>query len=316
MCKLLIITGRIGQRSLGKALLAASDEFVRTEKDGFGFIATRRGRYARGRYLSPERFRGFGLQLPDWIGGQYAEENKLAPYADSVIMHGRTATSAINLGNVHPFMRGHEALAHNGIVNWIGEKAKEPKFDCDSEQLFDWLQSHDWHESRQAFAGSGAIAHVDVKSGMLTIARDGCTLYIAQRVRKQGWVMATKEETLVKVCKQAGIGLSMKPLMVPNMKLLTFNGRGQAVGAQDWKGFGVRRFTTLDNRSWRTEALANAETRQQLLDYNHEELLTTTLDEGQTDHLGKTGWQSGGSDPAPSGKHPYLRKWKQGKASY
>jgi hypothetical protein len=251
MCKLLIITGALRKEIVEKVLVAANAEFAKTERDGFGFIAVAGGgKYARGRYFEPDRFRGFGLGLPHFITGDIAEENQIPACAKTLIVHGRTATTAKNLENVHPFMHGQEALAHNGVVDWLGPEDQRPPKDCDSEQFFKWLRYSSWEESHQAFAGWGAIAHVDIKTGILTIARDGAELYIAKRRDSAGWVMATRAAHLVAICKAAGIRLQHSPLLVPNNKLLLFSRRGAVTKAMDWGGFGQRTLTYRDALSW------------------------------------------------------------------
>jgi hypothetical protein len=250
MCKLLIITGGVQRDAVGRILTATNKVFAGTEQDGFGFIASANGKYARGRYFEPEKFRGFGLGLPVEFTGDIAEENQIPWNTKSLIVHGRTATSSRNLGNVHPFMHGHEALAHNGVVRWIGDPEHEPNHECDTEQFFTWLRKHAWHKSHQAFSGWGAIAHIDVATGVLTVARDRAMLYVAKRAKDAGWAMATKKEHLENVCASAGVKLQHEPLLLPDKKILLFNERGAVTSVRDWDGFGERELTYLDKQSW------------------------------------------------------------------
>jgi hypothetical protein len=234
MCKLFIITGALNRATLKKTLASANEAFAKTERDGFGFVALdSAGKYTRGRYFEPDLFRGFGLGLPSFISGDLTEENHLPNTAQTLIVHGRTATNAKTIHNVHPFIHGREALAHNGVVEFIGAPDEAPTESCDSEQLFTWLHSHSWDEALESFAGWGAIAHIDFDTGVLTIARDNAQLYIAKRKNARGWVMATKSEHLTKICKSAGIALQHAPMLVPNNKILTFSCRGVATNAQD-----------------------------------------------------------------------------------
>jgi Glutamine amidotransferases class-II len=252
MCKLFIVTGALPSAGVRQVLAAVNKRFAKTERDGFGFIATTSGRYARGRYFEPDRFRGFELGLPPKLTGDISEENHIPYHTRTLIVHGRTATSTQNLVNCHPFMRGSEALAHNGVVDWIGPDEDCPAPECDSEQFLHWLQDsgHAWNEARRAFSGWGAIAHVDVQTGVLTVARDRAMLYVARRARAAGWVLATKKEHLMEVCSAAGIKLQHEPLLLPDKKLLLFNWRGAVTAVEDWSGFGPRRFTGRDRRSW------------------------------------------------------------------
>jgi len=250
MCKLLIITGALHRAGITRVLVAANREFAKTERDGFGFIATTNGTYARGRYFEPNRFHGFGRGLPHAVTGDIAEENHLPKFSQTLIVHGRTATSTKKLANCHPFMFGDEALAHNGVVEWIGDPASEPEQECDSEQFFSWLKSHSWEEAIHDWAGWGAIAHVNIRTGILTIARDGAKLYGAKRADSVGWVFATSQEHLKEICKYAGIRLTRDPLLLPNNKILSFSQRGEVTGVEEWIGFAERQLTYLDAQSW------------------------------------------------------------------
>lgn len=267
MCKLFILSGPIRRASVNQVLEAANTAFLFTEKDGFGFIARGRTGYARGRYLDPSKFAGFGSGLPDWLVGPFCEENKIPVLSHAVIVHGRTSTNKVALGNVHPFVRGGCALAHNGIVNWIG-KGKQPKHSCDSEQFFSWLEHHhDWHQARTHFAGTGAVAHLDLRSGQMVVARDGIGLYIAKRVHG-GWAMATREEHLVSICRAAKVQLASKPLLIPNMRLLRFNAIGEVDACENWQGFGVTRSLFEHASTISTPYSSSYSSSERFADYN------------------------------------------------
>lgn len=250
MCKLFIITGALHRVGITRVLAAANKEFAQTERDGFGFIATANGAYARGRYFEPNRFHGFGRGLPHLVTGDIAEENHLPKFSQTLIVHGRTATSTKKLANCHPFMFGDEALAHNGVVDWIGNPEEEPSEECDSEQFFSWLRNNCWDVTHCDWAGWGAIAHVNTKTGILTIARDRAMLYGAKRRDSLGWVFATSQHHLKEICKYAGIRLTRDPLLLPDHKILSFSQRGEVTSVEDWKGFGERQLTYLDAQSW------------------------------------------------------------------
>jgi len=250
MCKLFIITGALHRAGITRVLAAANKEFRQTEQDGFGFIATANGTYARGRYFEPKKFRGFGRGRPHADTGDIAEENRLPKFSQTLIVHGRTATSTKKLANCHPFMFGHEALAHNGVVSWIGEPDEEPSQECDSEQFFSWLKDHSWEEAIRDWAGWGAMAHVDIHTGILTIVRDRATLYGAKRADGVGWVFATRRAHLKAICKHAGIRLTRDPLLLPDHKILYFSQCGEVTSVEDWQGFAERQYTHLDELSW------------------------------------------------------------------
>ena len=112
------------------ALVAAAKVIHTTERDGFGFAQHGENGF-RDRFRSPSDFEGmdtlvnFHERYGDAINsfhlsrgaGHEGEYDSTAP----LIIHGRTATTDVNLGNVHPFRKDGWTLAHNGVVTWEGD---------------------------------------------------------------------------------------------------------------------------------------------------------------------------------------------------
>lgn len=246
MCKLAIITGPLKQRQVAAALTAANNAFMATEKDGFGFVAAAGKRVARGRYLFPSQFAGYLSGLPERFVPFASEENRVPIGVDTLIIHGRTSTNASGLANVHPFRHGNLYLAHNGVIRWTGDKALEPTPACDSEQLLHWLAANNQNFDGldAVFSGFGAVALYDASTGILTVARDGASLFVARRRNNAGWIMATTLEILRSVCKKAKTGIDTNPIVFPKCRM-TFKG-GKILTDDDWAGFGNRPWDAQD----------------------------------------------------------------------
>lgn len=246
MCKLFIAVGTLTREQTLAALAEVNELFVKSEKDGFGFLAAARdGKVATGHYLNPNAYCGFkSAALPGFIAGPQAEVGHLAS-VDVLVAHGRTSTNLVNLANVHPFHYNGFDLAHNGVVHWTGEASAEPKPVCDTEKYLHWLVKSklDWQGASKLWSGSAALALYERATRTLTVARDVSSLYIARRAARAGWIMATSAAQLTRVCKAAGIALATRPVFFPK-QLITFK-RGKLVRHAKWKGLGAYRSAAL-----------------------------------------------------------------------
>ena len=249
MCKLFISSGELTRKQVSSALCAANSIFAKSERDGFGFMCASGSRIARGRYLKPDTFTGYLNGFPDWLAGPSAEENRIPSKPDTLMIHGRTSTNAHGLGNVHPFHFAGHWLAHNGVLNWIGQGVA-PSPSCDSEQFLHWLVSSglDFDAARDNWAGFGVMGIYNQTRGVLTVIRHGAKLSIARRANGNGWVFATCQDHLLRICRAARIELDTRPIEFPE-RIITLN-RGTIVSSRPWNGFGHRRWTALDDRSY------------------------------------------------------------------
>ncbi len=256
----MVIIGTLSQKQTSLVLAQTNREF-QSEKDGFGFMASNGKTLARGRYLSPNRFAGYMSNLPRWLRGEQSEENKLPIGINSLVIHGRTSTNHVSLGNVHPFLHKGVYLAHNGIVSWQG-KGTQPKPSCDSNQFLHWLlEGGSWDKATEAFSGWGSIALHDSKTAITTIARNHASLFIARRVKDNGWIIATKESHIKSVCAKANIGLSTGILEFPDNLIVQFKD-GKAIADSKWQGFGTRVWSVLDDKAKGINASVNARTER------------------------------------------------------
>lgn len=246
MCKLFLVVGKLTREQTLAALAEVNELFVKSEKDGFGFLTDARGgKVATGHYLNPRAYCGFkSSALPGFIAGPQAEVGNIGE-PEVLIAHGRTSTNAVNLANVHPFNHKGFDLAHNGVVSWTGEKTAEPTPVCDTEKFLHWLvkSKMDWQGARKVWSGSAAFALYERATQTLTVARDVSSLYIARRKAREGWVMATSAAQLTRICKVAGIALASRPVFFPK-QLITFRA-GKLVRHAKWKGLGAYRSAAL-----------------------------------------------------------------------
>lgn len=263
MCKLFIAVGTLTRKQALAALAESNRLFLKSEPHGFGFFSSNKGgNLTRGHYLTPASFCGFGSKaLPAFIGGPKSEVGSIGE-VDVLVAHGRTSTNKVNLANVHPFHYKGYDLAHNGVMQWTGETSAEPKPICDTEQFLHWLveSKMDWQGAAKTWAGSAALALYSRREKTLTVARDVSSLYIARRADNAGWIMATKAEQLLRVCKVAGIALASRPIEFPR-HLVTFR-NGQIVKQVAWTGLGSYRSLALTKSMHAASGQHAAVTRQ------------------------------------------------------
>jgi hypothetical protein len=177
MCKLFVACGRLSRADALSLIAKAAQVFSRTQRDGFGFVAYGPGgAIAIGRYLQPANYPGFGSVLPGWVDVDRSESGRIPEIVTSLVCHGRTATSRVTLGNVHPFCAKDSILAHNGVLSWIGPgPAPKSSNGCDSEQFLNWYRSlkDPWGETAAHWSGYGVFGIMDPKRGRLTVAKCG-----------------------------------------------------------------------------------------------------------------------------------------------
>jgi predicted glutamine amidotransferase len=116
----------------------------------------------------------------------------------SFMIHGRTATTEVNLGNVHPFRKDGWTLAHNGVIDWEGKTNKDREsITCDSQHLLlclteerDTLKAK---ESMQDITGYAAFLAL-APSGRMIVARDATADLYAGITSKGRWIFGTTRE--------------------------------------------------------------------------------------------------------------------------
>lgn len=245
MCKLFIACGRLSRTDTLSLIAKAAQVFSRTQRDGFGFVAYGPGGgTAVGRYLQPGNYPGFGSILPGWVDVDRSESGKLPAVVTALVCHGRTATSRVVLGNVHPFTSREAILAHNGVLSWIGPgPAPKAAQGCDSEQFLNWFRSRKdpWAETAAHWSGYGVFGILDPKRGRLTVAKcgSGRLSYAAADSGTHYWSTESGDvETIAGTVEPAGRAFPMR-----SRTRCVFDVRSRKVrlvDLKDWPGFGER----------------------------------------------------------------------------
>jgi hypothetical protein len=210
MCKLAGWTAGkdspLSRNSADRALIAACEAISKTERCGFGFAQSGPSGL-HGRFVEPSDFRSLDTlpSLYDLSGRGYAaftaahrsEQTGYYHRNKPTIVHGRTATCAVNLANTHPFRHKGWTLAHNGVVTWHGKQTKEHrKATCDSQHLLYALVDHAGdREAQQAamkhITGYAAFLALSPR-GRLIVAVDAMASLYAGITKKGRWIFGTK----------------------------------------------------------------------------------------------------------------------------
>lgn len=211
MCKLAGWTAGknspLTRHSADKALIAAAKVIGRTERNGFGFAqAGAQGLHAR--FVKPEDFRSMDSLPSLWkLSGAgycaFAASNRSDQTGyyhrdKATIVHGRTATCAVNLANTHPFRHDGWTLAHNGVVNWTGKQDKlHRKATCDSQHLLYALTENNGTEAQmdamKHITGYAAFLALSPR-GKLIVAVDSMASLYAGITKKGRWIFGTTKE--------------------------------------------------------------------------------------------------------------------------
>ena len=209
MCKIIGISNIKGlTKAQISTLTVTARGLLSSQKDGFGFAystinrQTKRHDYYVEKYTSPADYAGIGtVSYSKKVFGKYLEVADVPMLSSGhpdaptgpLIIHGRTATTDVNLTNTHPFRKKGWALIHNGVVDLAGhtdfmqgEGIKE--FDliekryssCDSEYLLNTYAfgkgHHDWYNYLEGYAATMAISP---KNELIIAKDDRARLYMA-----------------------------------------------------------------------------------------------------------------------------------------
>lgn len=251
MCKLAGWTASkaspLTRHSADKALVAAAEAIGRTERHGFGF-AQAGPNGLRGRYVKPDDFRTLDAlpQLSKLAGDGFSafaaskrfEQTGYYNQMKSTIVHGRTATCAVNLGNTHPFRHDGWSLAHNGVVTWHGKQTKHHnKATCDSQHLLYALTDNagDSEKQREAMMHiTGYAAFLALApSGKLIVAVDSMASLYAGITKKGRWIFGTKPE-IVEAIGDAWRCKSLEAFAIDDWSWLEFPKNGGDPKVSRW----------------------------------------------------------------------------------
>jgi hypothetical protein len=169
MCKIAILTSHNPKR-VRETVLSTWAAMSTTERDGFGACwLTPTGRLASVRSSTPTE----QSPMPDFVesfwDGAFGTSN-----GGPLIIHGRTATCDVELGNTHPIIIGNRALVHNGIVS--STRYHNVETTCDSELLL-----HAWADNEIGSVENHVTGYYAF--GVITASRRGWTLDIVRDSR-------------------------------------------------------------------------------------------------------------------------------------
>ncbi len=243
MCKLFIATGRFSRAQVLALLSATNYAFASSQRDGFGFAAYGGGGVARGRYLNPTMYPGFGSDLPPFIECMRSESGRLPEITKAIVIHGRTSTNRVNVENVHPFHRDSIHLAHNGVLRWSGNgPAPKAAHDCDTEQFLNWFidsNQRKWVGTASAWSGYGVFGIIDSATKTLTVAKCGSgNLHWAGSEGVN--LFSTSSADLIQIARKAKIRTG-QAINVTKNTVTQFNLAPKQPAIQScetWEGFG------------------------------------------------------------------------------
>jgi glucosamine 6-phosphate synthetase-like amidotransferase/phosphosugar isomerase protein len=143
---------------------------------------------------------------------------------DAIAIHGRFATCARTLNNVHPFYKDGTALMHNGVIH-NAEKFDLTLSTCDSEALLSQYVKHNVKKNplnlTDALDGVGGYyaAIVFNDNGNIDIWRDETATLFMAHVKNVGVVIATTSEIIVKTSKKCRAYISGIDEILPGISI-------------------------------------------------------------------------------------------------
>lgn len=190
MCKLAIVT-KHDSTKLGAIILNAWKEMSTTERDGFG--AAWVGPNGKIGYVKSSQ-PSFLPDLPTFCAA-FSDGNGLKSDGGALIIHGRTATCGVNVGNTHPMMGGNCALVHNGVVS--SKRFHNTESTCDSELLLHAWKADGIDAVAKDISGYYAFAIIQRVRGktVLDIVRDDKAQLKVGKI-DDGWAFATNPALL------------------------------------------------------------------------------------------------------------------------
>lgn len=212
MCKLAGWTASksssLSRQSANRALIAAREIISKTERCGYGF-AQPSATGLHGRFVKPDEFKTLdalpalsrlsGDAFTAFAAANRCEQTGFYNRHKPTIVHGRTATCAVNLKNTHPFRHDGWTLAHNGVISWHGKKSKlHAKATCDSQHLLYALSENagDIEKQKEAMlhiTGYAAFLAASPRGKLIVAVDESATLY-AGITKKGRWIFGTKPE--------------------------------------------------------------------------------------------------------------------------
>lgn len=153
----------------------------------------------------------------------------------AIAVHGRFATCARTLQNVHPFYKDGTALMHNGIIP-NAEKFERTLSTCDSEALLSQYIKHNVkknpHNLTAALEGvSGYYAAVVFNdNGNIDIWRDDTATLFMAHVKGVGVVIATTKEIITKTARKCKAFITGIDEILPYATIRWTSGHSPRIG--------------------------------------------------------------------------------------
>jgi predicted glutamine amidotransferase len=199
MCKLLASSKLlVRKQSQIVELTRLSAEWLgTTQRDGFGFALSHENGIYGEKYLRPESCKGMGIVsrdlqvLPKGLKVTVARNRDFLTFGKfpaydrikgSYISHGRTATCGREITNTHPFHgidsnNGSWTIAHNGVVDHIGEK-HEMATTCDSEHILHcFTKGKGVHSLKTQISGYAAVVGINPNGELFAFRDNVAPLY-------------------------------------------------------------------------------------------------------------------------------------------
>lgn len=229
MCKLFAIVEIENQKNAEIFAKKAIPIITETDNHGLGIMRLgERGVHIQ-RWLEPptvfRQKKSVALEkYYEALKHQSNEAGNKSERLDAIAIHGRFATCARTLQNVHPFYKDGTALMHNGIIT-NAEKFDRTLSTCDSEALLSQYIKHDVKSNPANLTPSldgvgGYYASIVFNdNGVIDIWRDdNATLFMAH-VKHVGVVIATTEEIIVKTAKRCKAYISGIDEILPDVAI-------------------------------------------------------------------------------------------------
>lgn len=283
MCKIICIAGikKENVPKLWEFSIASVEPMTEHDSHGFGYAAQgSKGVWGEKWLNVKEAFRE-RLKLTEkqqaMLGAGMAYGNKKFykfGHADSedihaILIHSRMATCEKTIQNTHPFVSGHTALVHNGVIHNT-ENLVNKTSTCDSECILNSYVHHGVDKDYNAITHTAKELTGYYACGVLTKTSDGVQVMdvfknttanlIGAYIKELDTVVfCTKYSILETICKKLGWEIS-EALEVVAEKLMRINAvTGEIIGTQaftqsstygTWKGVNSYPNNSRDAMGW------------------------------------------------------------------
>jgi len=201
MCKIATFTN--GEKLNLQQVERIGNILLESEKDGFGYAALGKlgvftektaDRTFRSRFLrsGPESLPSI-IELPNT-----ATTGRYAPITGPIILHGRTSTNHLGIGNCHPIIKKDYYLIHNGVVSDHGPKYKTTTTTDSEHVLTRFIEGIESVEKN--LTGYYAFSCIG-PDGTLYVTRDSIAdLFIAWIDSHNTFLIGTTETLIRQIC--------------------------------------------------------------------------------------------------------------------